>query len=85
MSDRVAILGLGQMGGVFARAFLATDREIAPILRSTEPAVARERLLRAAELLVAVGEADLEAALESLPEQVRGRVGLLQNELLPPD
>jgi hypothetical protein len=36
-------------------------------------------------VLIAVGEADLAATLAAVPPQWRGRLGLLQNELLPSD
>jgi hypothetical protein len=36
-------------------------------------------------VLVAVGEKDLDAALESIPTALRDRIALVQNELLPPD
>jgi hypothetical protein len=36
-------------------------------------------------VLIAVGEADLPATLASVPPRWRGRLGLLQNELLPGD
>jgi len=81
----VAIVGVGEMGGVFARALLTVDREVLPILRSTETELARDRLLRAERVLVAVGEAGLDAVLEALPDEVRDRIALLQNELLPVD
>jgi hypothetical protein len=81
----VAIVGMGQMGGVFARAILGAGHTVAPILRDTPDARARDRALEASLVLVAVGEADLGAALEGLPAEARDRVGLLQNELLPCD
>ena len=75
----VVVIGLGELGALFAEGFLRTGHTVVPILRGTAPGGIREPEL----CLVAVAEADLDAALASLPQAWRTRVGLLQNELLP--
>lgn len=82
MSKPIVIVGLGEMGGALAHGWLRCGRTVVPVNRS-------DRLARVdvdPELvLVAVAETDLSAVLASLPERVKDRVALLQNELLPVD
>jgi len=79
----VVLVGLGQMGSVFAHAFLREGFAVHPVNRETDAAALAERVPKPAICMVAVGEADLDGVLEALPASWRGRVGLLQNELLP--
>jgi ketopantoate reductase len=78
------LIGVGEMGGVFARAFLRNGHPVIPVLRSTDPTTAAEQFPDPVLALVTVAEGDLDATLESLPPVWRSRVGLVQNELLPP-
>ncbi len=82
-NDDVVLVGLGQMGSVFAHAFLREGHTVHPVNRETDAAALAERVPEPAICMVTVGEADLDAVLEDLPESWRSRVGLLQNELLP--
>lgn len=81
----IALVGLGEMGGVFARAFLKSGAPVYPVLRDTSPELVTEAAGEPALAMVTVGEADLDPALAALPEAWKRRVGLLQNELLPRD
>jgi ketopantoate reductase len=83
MERPVGIVGLGQLGGIFGQGLLALGHPVLPILRGDTAAslVAHDPEL----VLVAVAEKDLDAVLASLPDALRDRVALLQNELLPPD
>jgi len=85
MKPPVVVIGIGEMGSVFARGFLRAGHPVYPVTRGTDmQAVARQ--LPAPELvLVAVAENDLHPVLEKLPRAWHGRVALLQNELLPRD
>ncbi len=77
------IVGMGEMGGSFARGLLRLGHTVIPVLRSTpaeEVATANPDPLLA---LVTVGEADLDSTLDSLPAAWKGNAGLVQNELLP--
>lgn len=79
----VAIVGLGQLGGIFGQGLLRLGHPVIPVLRGDriEDLVAHDPAL----VLVAVAEKDFDATLEAIPSALRDRVGLVQNELLPPD
>jgi hypothetical protein len=81
----VIILGLGEMGELFASGFLKSGYPVYPALRGMDLAELASEIPAPALVLVAVGENDLSPLLDSLPEVWRGRLGLLQNELLPRD
>lgn len=81
----VVVIGMGELGSVFARGFLRRGRPVYPVTRSVHPAEVVERASDAELVLAAVGEKDLGATLYGLPSAWRDRVGLLQNELLPRD
>ena len=81
----VAIVGLGQLGRVFAGGLLRAGHAVFPVNRGDDMAALAARHPDPALVLVAVGEADLHAALDALPAGWRSRIGLIQNELLPRD
>ena len=85
MKSPVVIIGIGEMGSVFARGFLRSGHPVYPVTRHADlQAMARQ--LPAPELvLVAVAENTLHKVLEKIPPAWHGRVALLQNELLPRD
>jgi len=85
MPDPIIIWGLGEMGGVFARGLLRRGHPIYPVVRDTDTAALAAVLPAPALMLVAVGEADIDTVLDSVPAPWRQRLGLLQNELLPRD
>jgi len=85
MSKQIVVWGMGEMGSVFARGFLKLGFSVVPVVRSSEPAAVAAELPDPEMVLVAVGEATLQQVLESIPEAWRGRIALLQNELLPSD
>lgn len=85
MKAPIVIVGIGQLGGVFARGFLRLGHPVVPITRGADMNEVAEELPEPALVLVTVGEDDLHPVLESIPLPWRDRVGLLQNELLPPD
>ncbi len=85
VSAPVVIVGMGQMGQVFARGFLAAGHAVHPVLRDTDAHGVAAEVGTPALALVAVGEADLHPVLGDLPAPWRERPGLLQNELLPRD
>lgn len=79
----VVIVGLGELGSVFARGLLRLGHPVLPVLRSTPVAAVSEAYPEPAVVLVTVGEDDLPPALGDLPPQWLSRVALVQNELLP--
>lgn len=85
MSEPVVIVGIGEMGAVFARAFLRAGHPVEPVTRQRTPDRVASRVPEPELVLVTVGEGELHPVLESLPRPWLARVGLLQNELLPRD
>ena len=85
MEERVVIIGMGEMGGVFARAFLRAGHPVFPVTRGQSLTDAAAIVPDPALALITVGEDDLDGVLASLPGVWRSRVGLIQNELLPRD
>lgn len=85
MNQTIAIIGIGEMGAVFARGFLRCAYPLYPITRSISLSDAVAQIPDPILVLVAVAENDLSAVLAAIPERWRGRLGLLQNELLPGD
>jgi len=83
MKEPVVIIGIGQMGGVFARGFLSTGHPVYPVVREMSIEGAAKEVIDPPLVLVAVAESDLETVLAQIPERWKDRVGLLQNELLP--
>lgn len=81
----VVVVGLGEMGSVFARALLRRGHPVYPVNRDTDMQSLAAALPKPKLVLVAVGEQDLQAVLADIPPAWRGRLGLLQNELLPDD
>lgn len=83
--NEVVVIGLGQLGRVFAGGLLRTGHTVVPINRGDDMA-ALAQVHPAPELvLVAVAENDLNTVLASLPEIWKPRAALIQNELLPRD
>lgn len=85
MKDPVVILGMGEMGGVFARGFLRAGHPVYPVTRAMDLARASKDIPEPALVLVAVAENDLHPVLEKIPAPWASRLVLLQNELLPRD
>lgn len=85
MRQAIVVVGLGELGSLFARGFLRLGRPVVPVTRELSM---RDVALDTPEpelVLVAVAETELHAVLAELPEAWREKVGLLQNELLPRD
>jgi hypothetical protein len=85
MQSPVILIGIGEMGGVFARALLRAGHPVYPVNRGTDLATTARQMPAPELVLVAVAEADLPGVLEHLPPAWLQRLGLLQNELLPDD
>jgi hypothetical protein len=77
------IVGMGEMGGVFARALLRDGHALVPVLRESPVEEIAAQVTDPPLVLVTVGEADLGQVLAALPQVWRARTGLIQNELLP--
>jgi ketopantoate reductase len=85
MKTPVVVIGIGEMGGVFARGLLRAGHPVYPVNRGMDLAEAAGELPDPELVLVAVAENDLHTVLEQLPQVWHARVALLQNELLPRD
>ena len=85
MKPPIVIIGIGELAGVFARAFLRTGYPVYPITRHMNIDEEAENLPEPQLVLVAVAEKDFRAVMEALPDQWRDKLVLIQNELLPHD
>jgi len=84
MKKPIVVLGIGELGSVFARSFLKNNYPVYPITRETDI----DELAGTIDpelILVCTGEADLQTALQTIPTQWKDRVAMMQNELLPRD
>jgi len=81
----VVLIGVGEMGGVFARGLLRLGHPVYPVNRATPMEEVAAAVPAPALALVAVAEGDLQSVVRDLPASWRDRAGLLQNELLPAD
>jgi len=85
MNKPVVVIGIGEIGSVFARGFLRIGYPVVPVTRDMDMAVVATDVAEPELVVVAVAEKDLHATLEQLPDVWRDRLVLLQNELLPRD
>ncbi|MBF6058025.1 MULTISPECIES: hypothetical protein [Thiomicrorhabdus] len=85
MKSPIVVVGLGELGSVFARGFLRLGFPVQGVTREMDYQVVSEVLPRPQAVLVAVGEGDIATALQSVPSKWKDRIILLQNELLPRD
>ena len=85
MDEKIIVIGLGEMGSVFARGFLKLGYPVYPVTREKDLSEAAQTIPNPRLVVVAVGEADIHSVIDSLPFCWLDRVVLLQNELLPRD
>ena len=85
MKSPVVLIGIGEMGGIFARALLRAGYPVYPVTRQGDLAEAARAVPTPELVLVSVAENDLHSVLEQLPPAWFPLIGLLQNELLPGD
>jgi len=85
MKAPVVVIGMGEIGAVFARGFLKTGHPVYPLRRDDSMSELQASIEQPAAVIVAVGEADLQPVLKQIPEQWLSVLVLLQNELLPRD
>lgn len=85
MKEPVIIIGMGEMGGVFARGFLRSGHPVFPVTRNMDIASEATHLPEPALVLVSVAEKDLPDVLGRIPSFWTDKLVLLQNELLPGD
>lgn len=85
MKSPVVVVGMGELGSFFSQGLLKSGHPVFPILRGMALAETASELPHPERVLLAVGEAELPALLATMPVAWRGRLALLQNELLPQD
>lgn len=85
MEQQVVVIGMGEMGSVFARGCLKLGLTVVPIKRGQSLEQAAAELPDPEMVIVAVGEKDIHSVIETLPRQWHPQAVLLQNELLPRD
>jgi len=85
MNKPIVIVGIGELGGVFARAFLRNGYPVYPVTRDMDISDQADNIPQPELVLVAVAEKDFKAVMATIPAAWRNCTGLLQNELLPRD
>jgi hypothetical protein len=85
MKKPVVIIGIGEIGGVFARGLLRSGHPVVPVNRNDDIDQIATQYPDPEAVLLTVAEKDLQPALEAVPEKWRDRLCLVQNELLPRD
>ncbi len=85
MKQPVVVVGMGEMGSVFARGFLRSGHPVYPVTREVNIDELATQLADPLLVLIGVGEAALQDLLRTIPAAWTERLVLLQNELLPRD
>lgn len=85
MKQPIIVIGLGEIGSVFARGLLRLGHPVFPVTRTMALDSAAKEMPDPLLVVVAVAENDLHPVLEQIPLQWQDRIVLLQNELLPKD
>ncbi|MBN1869768.1 MAG: hypothetical protein JW847_04230 [Candidatus Omnitrophica bacterium] len=85
MKKAVVLIGVGEMGGVFAKGFLRAQYPVYPIEQGADIHKAADEIKDPLAVVIAVRENDLQGVLKDIPKKWRDRLILLQNELLPKD
>ena len=85
MKSPIVIIGIGELGGIFAKAFLRNGHPVYPVTRNLSlPDVAHD-VARPQLAIVAVAETDFQNVMAGIPHQWRNKLVLIQNDLLPHD
>ncbi|WP_019556371.1 NAD(P)-binding domain-containing protein [Thiomicrorhabdus arctica] len=85
MKDPIIVIGLGELGSVFARGFLRLGHPVQGVTRHMDKQALADQIPNPAAVLISVGEADISDVLTTLPKQWTNQTILIQNELLPRD
>ena len=85
MKQPVVVIGIGELGSVFARGLLRSGHPVYPITRNMDMAKEAKKIPNPELVLLSVAENDLHPSLEHIPVIWRDKLCLLQNELLPRD
>ena len=85
MKNSIIIVGMGELGSVFARGFLKLGYSVQAITRKTSMVEIAKKIPKPTAVLIAVGEADIHRVMQNIPNFWRQYTILIQNELLPKD
>jgi len=85
MNKTVILIGIGEMGGVFARGILKAGYSVYPVMRGADIDKIAKEISEPEAVVVAVGEKDIQGILAAIPKVWHEKLVLLQNELLPRD
>ena len=85
MKKPVVIIGIGEIGGVFARGLLRSGYPLIPVNRGYDIEQIASLYPDPEAVLLTVAETDLYQAMVTLPSAWRNKLCLIQNELLPRD
>lgn len=85
MKSPIVIIGIGELGGVFAKAFLKNGYPIYPVTRNLNVMDVAREVPDPQLVLVAVAETDFHDLMAAIPPQWHRKLFLIQNELLPHD
>ncbi len=85
MKDPIIVIGLGELGSVFARGFLRLGYPVQGLTRQMDKQALADQVPNPTAVMISVGEADITEVLATLPKQWADKTILIQNELLPRD
>ena len=80
MKKTVILIGVGEIGGVFARGILKTGHTVYPVMRGMDIQTVKQDVPDPYAVVAAVGEKDIQNVLASIPQEWHGKLVLLQNE-----
>lgn len=81
----IVVIGIGEIGSVFARGFLRLGATVIPVTRQMDIKEQAGQIEDPEAVIVAVGESELQSVLSEIPKEWNDRLVLIQNELLPRD
>lgn len=85
MNRPIVIIGIGEVSGVLARAFLRSGHPLYPVTRSMNIVESAKEISNPLMVLVGVAEKDYHSIMDTIPSCWQDRLVLIQNELLPHD
>ncbi len=85
MKAPIIIVGIGELGGEFARGFLRCGYPVYPITRKISIPDVNQQIPSPTLVLITVPEHELQSTLNQIPKCWQDNIALLQNELLPRD
>ncbi len=85
MKKPIVVIGIGEIGSVFARGCLRLGHPVYPVTREMSAAVVAKEIPYPEAVILAVTEGELHEQLAQLPNAWKNQLVLIQNELLPKD